>query len=494
MSNKPEQQQNVNQLMQVRLEKMEELKNLNIKPFGDKYTVTHTAQEILDNPDKFIESREVVSVAGRLMAKRRHGKAGFGNIIDMSGRIQIHANVQDMGEENYEVFKKNDIGDLLGIKGKVFITQKGETTIEVLEMIMLAKSLRPLPEKFHGLTDVELRYRQRYVDLIMNKEVMDTFITRSKIIKTMREYLDNNGFLEVETPVLQSIPGGASARPFVTHHNALDVDMYMRIALELHLKRLIVGGFDRVYEISRVFRNEGVSTKHNPEFTLMEVYQAYADYTDMMDLTENMIVYIAQKVLGTLQIKYEEHDIDLTPPWRRMTMKEGVKEYAGIDYDAVTQEDLFKLGKEKHLEVTAAMSKGELLNVFFEEYIEPNLIQPTFIIEYPIEVSPLAKRKQDDPDFTERFEAFIVTRELANAFSELNDPVDQKERFMKQVENRENGDDEAHMMDEDFVRALEYGMPPTGGLGIGIDRLIMLLTNSSSIRDVILFPIMKNID
>ena len=388
MSNKPEQQQNVNQLMQVRLEKMEELKNLNIKPFGDKYTVTHTAQEILDNPDKFIESREVVSVAGRLMAKRRHGKAGFGNIIDMSGRIQIHANVQDMGEENYEVFKKNDIGDLLGIKGKVFITQKGETTIEVLEMIMLAKSLRPLPEKFHGLTDVELRYRQRYVDLIMNKEVMDTFITRSKIIKTMREYLDNNGFLEVETPVLQSIPGGASARPFVTHHNALDVDMYMRIALELHLKRLIVGGFDRVYEISRVFRNEGVSTKHNPEFTLMEVYQAYADYTDMMDLTENMIVYIAQKVLGTLQIKYEEHDIDLTPPWRRMTMKEGVKEYAGIDYDAVTQEDLFKLGKEKHLEVTAAMSKGELLNVFFEEYIEPNLIQPTFIIEYPIEVSP----------------------------------------------------------------------------------------------------------
>ena len=412
----------------------------------------------------------------------------------MSGRIQIHANVQDMGEENYEVFKKNDIGDLLGIKGKVFITQKGETTIEVLEMIMLAKSLRPLPEKFHGLTDVELRYRQRYVDLIMNKEVMDTFITRSKIIKTMREYLDNNGFLEVETPVLQSIPGGASARPFVTHHNALDVDMYMRIALELHLKRLIVGGFDRVYEISRVFRNEGVSTKHNPEFTLMEVYQAYADYTDMMDLTENMIVYIAQKVLGTLQIKYEEHDIDLTPPWRRMTMKEGVKEYAGIDYDAVTQEDLFKLGKEKHLEVTAAMSKGELLNVFFEEYIEPNLIQPTFIIEYPIEVSPLAKRKQDDPDFTERFEAFIVTRELANAFSELNDPVDQKERFMKQVENRENGDDEAHMMDEDFVRALEYGMPPTGGLGIGIDRLIMLLTNSSSIRDVILFPIMKNID
>lgn len=494
MSNKPEQQQNVNQLMQVRLEKMEELKNLNIKPFGDKYTATHTAQEILDNPDKFIESGEVVSVAGRLMAKRRHGKAGFGNIMDMSGRIQIHANVQDMGEENYEVFKKNDIGDLLGIKGKVFITQKGETTIEVLEMIMLAKSLRPLPEKFHGLTDVELRYRQRYVDLIMNKEVMDTFITRSKIIKTMREYLDENGFLEVETPVLQSIPGGASARPFVTHHNALDIDMYMRIALELHLKRLIVGGFDRVYEISRVFRNEGVSTKHNPEFTLMEVYQAYADYTDMMDLTENMIVYIAQKVLGTLQIKYEEHDIDLTPPWRRMTMKEGVKEYAGIDYDAVTQEELFKLGKEKHLEVTTAMSKGEMLNVFFEEYVEPNLIQPTFITEYPIEVSPLAKRKQDDPDFTERFEAFIVTRELANAFSELNDPVDQKERFMKQVENRENGDDEAHMMDEDFVRALEYGMPPTGGLGIGIDRLIMLLTNSSSIRDVILFPTMKNID
>ncbi len=494
MSNKPEQQQNVNQLMKVRLEKMEELRGLNIKPFGDKYTASHTAKEILDNPDTFIESGEVVSVAGRLMAKRRHGKAGFGNIMDMSGNIQIHANVQDMGAENYEVFKKNDIGDLLGIKGKVFITQKGETTIEVMEMTMLAKSLRPLPEKFHGLTDVELRYRQRYVDLIMNKEVRDTFITRSKVIKTMREFLDNNGFLEVETPVLQSIPGGAAAKPFITHHNALDIDMYMRIALELHLKRLVVGGFDRVYEIGRVFRNEGVSTKHNPEFTLVEVYQAYADYTDMMDLTENMIVYIAKKVLGTLNIKYEEHEIDLSTPWRRITMKEGVKEYAGVDYDAISKEEFFKLGKEKHLDVTEGMSKGELLNVFFEEYVEPNLIQPTFVTEYPMEVSPLAKRIDNDPDFTERFEAFIVSRELANAFSELNDPVDQKERFMKQVEQREGGDEEAHMMDEDFVRALEYGMPPTGGLGIGIDRLIMLLTNSSSIRDVILFPTMKNVE
>jgi len=492
MSNKPE--QNVNQLMKVRLDKMEELKNLSIKPFGDKYQATHTAKEILDNPDKFIASGETVIVAGRLMAKRRHGKAGFGNIMDMSGNIQIHANVQDMGAENYEVFKKNDIGDILGIKGTVFITQKGETTIEVIEMTMLAKSLRPLPEKFHGLTDVELRYRQRYVDLIMNKEVRDTFITRSKIIKTMREYLDDNGFLEVETPVLQSIPGGAAARPFVTHHNALDIDMYMRIALELHLKRLIVGGFDKVYEIGRVFRNEGVSTKHNPEFTLVEAYQAYADYTDMMDLTENMIAYIAKKVLGTLKIKYEEHDIDLTPPWKRMTMKEGVKEYAGVDFETISQEDAYKLAKEKHLEVKEGMSKGELLNVFFEEYVEPHLIQPTFVTGYPIEVSPLAKRMPEDPEFTERFEAFIVTRELANAFSELNDPVDQKERFMKQVEQRESGDDEAHMMDEDFVRSLEYGMPPTGGLGIGIDRLIMFLTNSSSIRDVILFPTMRNID
>ena len=486
--------QNVNQLIKVRLEKLAELREIGIEPFGDKFPVTHTAKQIQENVEAFVASGEEVTVAGRLMAKRRHGKAGFGNIMDATGNIQIHANVQDMGAENYEVFKKNDIGDILGIRGKVFVTQKGETTIEVLEMTMLAKSLRPLPEKFHGLTDVDLRYRQRYVDLIMNKEVRDTFVTRSKIIKSMRNYLDKLGFLEVETPVLHSIAGGAAARPFETHHNALDMDMYMRIALELHLKRLIVGGFDKVYELGRVFRNEGISTRHNPEFTMIELYQAYADFHDMMALTENMIASIAQEVLGTMKVTYEEQEIDLTPPWRRLTMKEAVKEYAQIDFDALSQEEIYTLGQEKHLEVKPSMTKGEMLNLFFEEYAEPHLVQPSFITEYPIEVSPLAKRKPQDPDFTERFEAFIVCRELANAFSELNDPIDQKERFLKQVTQREEGDQEAHMMDEDFIRALEHGMPPTGGLGIGIDRLVMLLTDSASIRDVILFPTMRHLE
>lgn len=486
--------QDMNQLIKVRLDKLAQLKELGLEPFGARFEASHTAAQIHENPDKYIESGQEITVAGRLMAKRRHGKAGFGNLMDKTGNIQIYANVQDMGLENYEIFKKNDIGDLLGIKGKVFITQKGETTIEVAEMTMLAKSLRPLPEKFHGLTDVELRYRQRYVDLIMNQEVKETFVKRSKIISAMRSYLDSQDFLEVETPVLQSIAGGATAKPFITHHNALDIDMYMRIALELHLKRLIVGGMDRVYEIGRVFRNEGVSTKHNPEFTLLEVYQAYADYTDMMELTENLIAHIAKEVLGTTKLVYEDQEIELAPPWKRMTMKESVKEFTGIDFDAISQEEAYQLAREKNLEATKEMALGELLSLFFEEFVEEHLVQPTFIIDHPVEISPLAKRKPKEPAFTERFEAFVQGRELANAFSELNDPIDQRERFQKQVEQREKGDDEAHMMDDDFIRALEYGMPPAGGLGIGVDRLVMLLTKAASIRDVILFPTMKNIE
>jgi lysyl-tRNA synthetase class 2 len=487
-----EQTTDVNELIKVRLEKLEELKAKGINPFGDKFEPTHHAQEILDKAQEFIDSQEEVVVAGRLMAKRGHGKAGFANLQDVSGQIQIYSRLNDVGEENHDLFKKADIGDILGVRGTIFITQKGEVTIAVKELTFLTKSLRPLPEKFHGLKDVELRYRQRYVDMIMNPEVKHTFILRSKIIKAMREFLDQRGFLEVETPTLHAIAGGASARPFITHHNALDIDLYMRIALELHLKRLIVGGIERVYEIGRVFRNEGISTKHNPEFTMMELYQAYGDYHDMMRITEEMVAYIAQKCLGTTKIMYQGTEIDLTPPWTRITMVDAVKKYAGIDFNEIqSDEEAREAAKKLHIAVPKDATKGSVLNEIFEETVEPNLIQPTFIMDYPIEVSPLAKRKTDDPNFTSRFEAFIVGRETANAFSELNDPIDQKERFMRQVEEREKGDEEAHMMDEDFVRALEYGMPPTGGLGIGIDRLIMLLTDSASIRDVILFPTLR---
>ncbi|MGI6225741.1 MAG: lysine--tRNA ligase [Peptococcales bacterium] len=492
MTDHIEQTTDVNELIKVRLEKLEELKAKGINPFGDKFEPTHHAQEILDKAQEFIDSQEEVVVAGRLMAKRGHGKAGFANLQDVSGQIQIYSRLNDVGEENHDLFKKADIGDILGVRGTIFITQKGEVTIAVKELTFLTKSLRPLPEKFHGLKDVELRYRQRYVDMIMNPEVKHTFILRSKIIKAMREFLDQRGFLEVETPTLHAIAGGASARPFITHHNALDIDLYMRIALELHLKRLIVGGIERVYEIGRVFRNEGISTKHNPEFTMMELYQAYGDYHDMMRITEEMVAYIAQKCLGTTKIMYQGTEIDLTPPWTRITMVDAVKKYAGIDFNEIqSDEEAREAAKKLHIAVPKDATKGSVLNEIFEETVEPNLIQPTFIMDYPIEVSPLAKRKTDDPNFTSRFEAFIVGRETANAFSELNDPIDQKERFMRQVEEREKGDEEAHMMDEDFVRALEYGMPPTGGLGIGIDRLIMLLTDSASIRDVILFPTLR---
>lgn len=487
-----EQNLDLNEMMQVRMEKLNELKGKGINPFGQKFNPTYKSKEILDRADELIESGQEVTIAGRMMAKRGHGKAGFANLQDLDGQIQIYVRLDDVGEEAHDLFLKADLGDIYGVRGFVFITKRGEISVHAKEFILLTKSLRPLPEKFHGLKDVELRYRQRYVDLIMNPEVKDTFVLRSKIIKAMREYLDNKGFLEVETPTMHNIAGGASARPFITHHNALDIQLYMRIALELHLKRLITGGLEKVYEIGRVFRNEGISTRHNPEFTMIELYQAYADYEDMMVLTEEMIAYIAEKCLGTTKIVYDDKEIDLTPPWNRMTMIDAVKKYAEVDFNEVaTDDEAREVAAKLKVAVSKDATKGSVLNEIFEEYVEPHLVQPTFIMDYPIEVSPLAKKKDDDPNFTSRFEAFIVCRELANAFSELNDPVDQRERFMKQVEQREKGDEEAHMMDEDFVRALEYGMPPTGGLGIGVDRLIMLLTNSQSIRDVILFPTLR---
>ena len=480
----------INQLMQVRIEKMEALKEKGINPFGQKFVPSHHIAEIIANQEQLIKDATEVTIAGRLMAKRGQGKAGFSNVEDLSGNIQIYSRLDVAGEDSHWLFKKADIGDIIGIRGKVFITERGELSISVLEYTHLSKSLRPLPEKFHGLTDVEARYRQRYVDLIMNKEAKNTFVMRSKIVSAIREYLDGKNFLEVETPVLHTIAGGAAARPFVTHHNALDMQLYMRIALELHLKRLIVGGLERVYEIGRVFRNEGIDTRHNPEFTLLELYQAYGDYTDMMDITEDMIRTVARKVCGSAVINYEEYSVDLESPWQRMTMAEAVKKYAGIDYYTASLEEL-KACAAKYGIDTTDMPKGKILSELFEAAAEEKLIQPTFITEYPIEVSPLAKRNPENPEMTDRFELFIVGREHANAFSELNDPIDQYERFKKQVEEKEKGDDEAHPMDEDYITALEYGLPPTGGLGIGIDRLVMLLTKAQSIRDVILFPTMR---
>ena len=427
------------------------------------------------------------------MSKRIMGKASFCNIQDRNGLMQSYVSKNDIGEEDYAAFKKYDIGDIIGIKGFVFKTKTGEISVHAKEVVLLSKSLQVLPEKFHGLKDQELRYRQRYVDLIVNPESRDTFIKRSKIITEIRRFLDAKGFLEVETPVLQTIPGGASARPFITHHNTLDIDMYCRIALELPLKRLIVGGFERVYEIGRVFRNEGISVRHNPEFTLMELYQAYTDYKGMMDITEEMFRTVAQNVLGTTKITYGGYDLDLGQPFARITMTDAVKQFTGVDFDQVKDtEEAKKIAAEKGVEFEERHVKGDILNLFFEEFVEKNLIQPTFIIDYPVEISPLTKRKPDKPEFTERFELFIVGREYGNAYSELNDPIDQRARFEYQEYLRENGDDEANMIDEDFLTALEYGMPPTGGLGVGIDRFVMLLTESVSIRDVILFPTMKS--
>ncbi len=458
-----------------------------------KYEVTHHSSDITENFDE-LEDKEV-SIAGRLMNKRVMGKASFINIQDRNGRMQGYISKNDVGEESYLAFKKFDIGDIIGIKGIVFRTQKGEISVRASEIVLLSKSLKVLPEKFHGLNDQELRYRQRYLDLIVNPEVKDTFIKRSAVLREIRNYLDSKGFLEVETPVLQTIPGGAAARPFITHHNALDIDMYCRIALELPLKRLIVGGLERVYEIGRVFRNEGIDIRHNPEFTLIEIYQAFTDYHGMMDLAEGLFRTIAQNVVGSTTLNYGGYELDLGKPFERLTMVDAVKKYAGVDFDEIaTTEDAKALAKERGIEFEERHVKGDILNLFFEEYVEKNLIQPTFIMDYPVEISPLTKRKPSKPDYTERFELFIVGREYGNAYSELNDPIDQRKRFEHQEAMRAAGDDEANMIDEDFLTALEYGMPPTGGIGIGVDRLVMLMTESVSIRDVILFPTMKPLE
>ena len=458
-----------------------------------KYDVTHHSSDIINGFDE-LEGKEV-SVAGRLMNKRVMGKASFINIQDREGRLQGYISKNDVGDESYLAFKKFDIGDIIGVKGVVFRTQKGEISVRASEIVLLSKSLKVLPEKFHGLNDQELRYRQRYLDLIMNPEVKDTFIKRSAILREIRNYLDAQGFLEVETPVLQTIPGGAAARPFITHHNALDIDMYCRIALELPLKRLIVGGLERVYEIGRVFRNEGIDIRHNPEFTLIEIYQAYMDYHGMMDLAEGLFRTIAKNVVGSTTINYGGYELDLGKPFERLTMVDAVKKYSGVDFNEVPDTAAAKaLAKERGIEFEERHAKGDILNLFFDEYVEKNLIQPTFITDYPVEISPLTKRKPDNPDYTERFELFIVGREYGNAYSELNDPIDQRKRFEYQEAMRAAGDDEANMIDEDFLTALEYGMPPTGGIGIGVDRLVMLMTESVSIRDVILFPTMKPLD
>ena len=492
--NKELTQQELSEQNRIRREKLAQMQEAGKDPFQIvKYDVTHHSDEIRANFDA-LENKDVC-IAGRLMSKRIMGKASFCNIQDRNGLMQSYVSKNDIGEEDYAAFKKYDIGDIIGIKGFVFKTKTGEISVHAKEVVLLSKSLQVLPEKFHGLKDQELRYRQRYVDLIVNPESRDTFIKRSKIITEIRRFLDAKGFLEVETPVLQTIPGGASARPFITHHNTLDIDMYCRIALELPLKRLIVGGFERVYEIGRVVRNEGISVRHNPELTLMELYQAYPAYKGMMDITEEMFRTVAQNVLGTTKITYGGYDLDLGQPFARITMTDAVKQFTGVDFDQVKDtEEAKKIAAEKGVEFEERHVKGDILNLFFEEFVEKNLIQPTFIIDYPVEISPLTKRKPDKPEFTERFELFIVGREYGNAYSELNDPIDQRARFEYQEYLRENGDDEANMIDEDFLTALEYGMPPTGGLGVGIDRFVMLLTESVSIRDVILFPTMKPLD
>ncbi|MGI6049439.1 MAG: lysine--tRNA ligase [Acetivibrionales bacterium] len=481
----------LNEILQVRRDKLSELQLSGNDPFQIvKYDVTHKTGEILANFEEFEDKQ--VSLAGRLMSKRGMGKSSFCDIQDVDGRIQIYVRINDVGEEQYESFKKLDIGDIIGVTGRVFKTRMGEISIHADSYTLLSKSLRPLPEKFHGLKDQDTRYRQRYLDLIVNPDVKKTFITRSRIIAAIRRFLDARGFLEVETPILNTIPGGAAARPFITHHNTLDMEMYLRIAPELYLKRLIVGGLDNVYELGRMFRNEGMSIKHNPEFTMMELYQAYTDYHGMMELAETLISTVAQEVLGTMKIEYQGQQVDLTPPWPRITMIDAVNEHSGVNFnDISSDEEAIEAAKAKGMNIEGSPSKGEVLNMMFEEYVEDKLIQPTFIIDYPVEISPLTKRKADRPELTERFELFITGREFGNAYSELNDPIDQKERFVDQVKKREAGDEEANMMDEDFVLALEHGLPPTGGLGIGIDRLIMLLTDSFSIRDVLLFPTMK---
>jgi lysyl-tRNA synthetase class 2 len=487
----------LNDQILVRRQKMQAFQDQGIDPFGARFERTHSSEDIISqygelSKEELEENPHEVVIAGRVMTKRGKGKAGFAHIQDLKGQIQIYVRKDAIGDEAYDLYNTVDLGDILGVKGTIFKTKVGELSIKAKEVIFLTKALRPLPEKFHGLKDVEQRYRQRYLDLITSESSKETFILRSRIIQSMRRYLDNQGFLEVETPMLHSIAGGAAARPFITHHNALDMELYIRIAIELHLKRLIVGGLEKVYEIGRVFRNEGISTRHNPEFTMLELYEAYADYKDIMALTENLIAHVAQEVFGTTTVQYGEDEINLAPGWKRLHMADAVKEYTGADFwQPLTKEQAQALAKEHNVEIKPTMEVGHILNEFFEQKVEEELVQPTFVYGHPVEISPLAKKNPEDERFTDRFELFIVRREHANAFTELNDPIDQRQRFEAQLIEKAEGNDEAHEMDEDFIEALEYGMPPTGGLGIGIDRLIMLLTNSASIRDVLLFPQMR---
>ena len=487
------QEQDIHQLLQVRRDKLAALQEAGRDPFRiTRYEVTHHSSQIKENFDEL--EGKTVRVAGRIMSKRIMGKASFCNVQDMPGNIQVYVARDCVGEEPYADFKKYDVGDIVGIEGEVFKTRTGEISVHASQILLLCKSLQILPEKFHGLTNTDIRYRQRYTDLIMNQEVKDTFIKRSKIISAIRRYLEGEGFLEVETPMLVANAGGAAARPFETHYNALDEDVKLRISLELYLKRLIVGGLERVFEIGRVFRNEGLDTRHNPEFTLMELYQAYTDYYGMMELTENMFRYVAQEVCGTTLIPYGEEMIDLGKPFARLTMVDAVKQYTGVDFDRIPDTAAAKkIADEKGIHYESRHQKGDILNLFFEEYVEEHLIQPTFLMDHPVEVSPLTKRKPDNPDYVERFELFIYGREMCNAYSELNDPVDQRERFKAQEAALAAGDEEANTTDEDFMNALEIGMPPTGGIGYGIDRLVMLLTNSPAIRDVLLFPTLKTL-
>lgn len=485
-------QEDLSEVLQVRRDKLKKLQESGRDPFKEsRYDRTHYSMEIKDN----FESLEgkTTKIAGRIMSKRIQGKAGFIDIQDQEGRIQSYVRLDAIGEEEYSVFSTYDIGDIVGIEGEIFKTKKGEISVKAKSVVLLCKSLQVLPEKYHGLKDQELRYRQRYVDLIVNPEVKNAFLIRTKALKALRAYLDDRGFLEVETPILNTIAGGANARPFITNHNTLHIPMYLRIANELYLKRLIVGGFDKVYEMGRMFRNEGMDLKHNPEYTAIELYQAYADYTDMMEITENVIAHMAEVATGSMIVNYQGTEINFTPPWKRMSMEDCVKEYSGVDFSTInTDEEALEVAREKGIEIKPGMRRGEVINAFFEEFGEDKLIQPTFITHHPVEVSPLSKRNAEDPRRTDRFEVFANKWELANAFSELNDPIDQKGRFIDQLRKRELGDDEAFEMDEDFLKALEVGLPPTGGLGIGIDRVIMLLTNSPSIRDVLLFPTMKS--
>ncbi|HAR6569677.1 TPA: lysine--tRNA ligase [Staphylococcus pseudintermedius] len=489
----------LNDQMQVRRQKLQELRDLGIDPFGEKFERTGTAETLKAQWDQYAkeelaekETESHTVIAGRIMTKRGKGKAGFAHIQDLSGQIQIYVRKDQVGDAQFGIWNTADLGDIVGVEGIMFKTNTGELSVKAKSFKLLSKALRPLPDKHHGLQDIEQRYRQRYLDLITNEESTQTFINRSRILQEMRNYLNEKGFLEVETPMMHQIAGGAAAKPFVTHHNALDATLYMRIAIELHLKRLIVGGLEKVYEIGRVFRNEGVSTRHNPEFTMIELYEAYADYKDIMSLTEELVAHIARRVLGTTSVQYGDETINLEPQWRRLHMVDAVKEATGVDfYEVKSDKEAHELAKAHGIEVDDNMKYGHILNEFFEQKVEETLIQPTFIYGHPIEISPLAKKNPEDPRFADRFELFIVGREHANAFTELNDPIDQRQRFEAQLVEKEQGNDEAHEMDEDFIEALEYGMPPTGGLGIGIDRLVMLLTNSPSIRDVLLFPYMR---